>query len=39
MFVEHKEAGEVTEAPAKITKLSEAIKIGARFQLPEPASG
>ena len=30
MFVEHKEAGEVTEAPAKITKLSEAIRIGAK---------
>lgn len=29
MFVEHKEAGEVTEAPAKIDRLSQAIRIGA----------
>lgn len=28
MFVEHKEAGEVTEAPAKVLKVSEAIRIG-----------
>lgn len=28
MFVEHKEAGEVTEAPAKTLKLSEAMRIG-----------
>jgi hypothetical protein len=28
MFVEHKEQGEVTEAPAKTMKLSEAIRIG-----------
>lgn len=32
MFVEHKEQGEVTEAPAKITKLSEAIRIGAKLR-------
>lgn len=32
MFVEHKEVGEVAEAPAKITKLSEAIRIGARLR-------
>jgi hypothetical protein len=30
MFVEHKEAVETTEAPAKTLKLSEAIRIGAR---------
>lgn len=29
MFVEHKEAVEVTEAPAKVLKLSEAMRIGA----------
>ena len=34
MFVEHKEAGEVTEAPAKTLKLSEAIRIGARMAGP-----
>lgn len=28
MFVEHKEQGEVTEAPAKVLKISEAIRIG-----------
>ena len=28
MFVEHKEAGEVTEAPTKTLKLSEAIRLG-----------
>lgn len=32
MFVEHKEQGEVTEAPAKILKLSEAMRIGARLR-------
>lgn len=32
MFVEHKEVGEVAKAPAKITKLSEAIRIGARLR-------
>src|SRR5581483_5532726 len=28
MFVEHKEVGEVTEAPAKTLKMSEAIRLG-----------
>ena len=28
MFVEHKEEGEVQQAPAKVLKLSEAIRIG-----------
>lgn len=28
MFVEHKEAGEEIQAPAKVLKLSEAIRIG-----------
>jgi hypothetical protein len=32
MFVEHKEVGEVAEAPAKITKLSEAIREGAKLR-------
>jgi len=32
MFVEHKEQGEVTEAPAKVMKLSEAIFIGAKLR-------
>lgn len=32
MFVEHKEAVEVTEAPAKTLKLSEAIRIGATYR-------
>src|SRR5882762_300527 len=32
MFVETKEAGEVAEAPAKIAKISEAIRIGARLR-------
>jgi hypothetical protein len=32
MFVEHKEAGEVSEAPAKTLKMSEAIRIGARYR-------
>ena len=32
MFVEHKELGEVTEAPAKTLKLSEAIRIGAAMR-------
>lgn len=30
MFVEHKEVGEVTEAPAKITKMSQAIREGCK---------
>lgn len=37
MFVEHKEAGEVTEAPAKTLKLSEAIRIGIK-SVPEAFS-
>lgn len=32
MFVEHKEALEVTEAPVKITKLSDAIRIGSALR-------
>lgn len=32
MFVEHKEIGEAQEAPAKVLKLSEAIRIGARIR-------
>jgi hypothetical protein len=32
MFLEHKEATEITEAPAKTLKLSEAIRIGARIR-------
>lgn len=36
MFVEHKEAGETKEAPAKTLKLSEAIRIGAKL-LPQGA--
>ena len=32
MFVEHKEAGEVKEAPAKVLKLSEAMRIGATLR-------
>jgi len=32
MFVEHKEAGEVTEAPAKVLKLSEAIRVGCQIR-------
>ena len=32
MFVEHKEVGEIAEAPAKTLKLSEAIRIGARIR-------
>ncbi len=32
MSVEHKEATEVTEAPAKTLKLSEAIRIGAKLR-------
>jgi hypothetical protein len=32
MFVEHKEALEITEAPAKTLKLSEAIRIGASYR-------
>jgi hypothetical protein len=32
MFVEHKEVGEVSEAPAKITKLSQAIREGAKLR-------
>jgi hypothetical protein len=32
MFVEHKEALEITEAPAKTLKLSEAIRKGARLR-------
>lgn len=31
MFVEHKEALEVTEVPVKVMKLSEAIRIGAKM--------
>jgi len=34
MFVEHKEAVEVTEAPAKTLKLSEAIRIGCMKSRP-----
>ncbi len=32
MFVEHKEAGEVSEAPAKVLKLSDAIRVGAALR-------
>lgn len=32
MFVEHKESGEVPQAPAKVLKLSEAIRKGARIR-------
>lgn len=32
MFVEHKEIGEVQEAPAKVLKLSEAMRIGAKMR-------
>lgn len=32
MFVEHKEQGEVTEAPAKTMKFSEAVRIGAKLR-------
>lgn len=32
MFVEHKEAVEITEAPAKVLKLSEAMRIGAKIR-------
>ncbi len=32
MFVEHKEQGEVKEAPAKTLRLSEAIRIGASMR-------
>lgn len=32
MFVEHKEVGETTEAPTRIAKLSDAIRIGARLR-------
>jgi len=32
MFVEHKEAMEVTEAPVRTLKLSEAMRIGARLR-------
>lgn len=32
MFAEHKEALEVTEAPTKTLKLSEALRIGARLR-------
>lgn len=32
MFVEEKKQGEVTEAPAKTLKLSEAIRVGARLR-------
>lgn len=31
MYVEHKEAGEVTEQPAKVLKLSDAIRLGAKM--------
>src|ERR1700694_1708266 len=34
MFVEHKEVGEVTEAPARTLKLSEAIRIGCGMDAP-----
>ena len=32
MFVEHKEAIEITPAPAKVLKLSEAMRIGAKIR-------
>jgi hypothetical protein len=32
MFVEHKEIGEVTEAPARLTKLSQLIREGAKLR-------
>jgi hypothetical protein len=32
MFVEHKEAVEITEAPAKTLRLSECIRIGAKMK-------
>lgn len=34
MFVEHKEVGEVTEAPARIKKLANAIRKGASLTAP-----
>lgn len=34
MFVEHKEALEVTEAPVRITKLSQAMRIGCLMRPP-----
>lgn len=38
MFVEEKPQGEITEAPAKVLKLSEAIRIGAA-QYPQCCDG
>lgn len=32
MFVEHKEALEVTETPAEISRLSQAIRVGAKLR-------